>query len=804
MGKIFKEREYQAELIQHFHTQKRVAGWASMGSGKAQPVGEPVLTPTGWKPIGALKVGDEIIGSNGSPTQVLGVFPQGVKEVYEVSCNDGSSTLACLEHLWSVSVPGDRDNYRVMSTAQLLQRGLHDGAGNRKWSIPLVSAVKHSHKSFPVEPYLLGVILGDGCTAGGRRVSITTDDEILEHFIERFDTRVEAHVSEGISTLNIKSSKIRKGLQELGLMGKRSWEKVFPEQYLLGSVEQRLRLLHGLMDTDGSATQVSGTEFSSTSESLANGVVALARSLGGVARKSGARRTFYQNGIGRPSWRVNVKLPKGMLPFSLSRKLKMWTSPTKYPVLRAIKSISPHSRQDCVCISVAANDSLYVTKDYIVTHNTVSSLTYVSDLMDMGMNSPTLVLAPLLVAKTSWVDEARKWDHLSGLRVVPVVGNEKDRRRALRYDANVFATNYESLPWLQEYFGSRWPFETVIADEATRLKSFRLRQGSKRAKALAKVAHTKVKRFIELSGTPAPNGLQDLWGQLWFLDGGKRLGRSYQAFKDRWFETGYDGFSMRAREFSEGQIHDAVSDICLTIDMRDYLDIGEPIVTNKYVDLPARARDLYKDMEDRFFMEIEGHEVEALNAGAKSQKLFQLASGAVYVDPLVEDDSHPKATMFKEVHDAKIQILESIVNEANGMPVFVAYRFKSDAARLLKAFPKGAVLTSANGVELMPKWNRGEIPIMFAHPASAGHGLSLQDGGNILVYFSMDWNLEHRLQILERIGPARQFQAGHDRPVFVYNILSRDTVDELALARCETKKDVQDILMEAVNNRRKL
>lgn len=433
---------------------------------------------------------------------------------------------------------------------------------------------------------------------------------------------------------------------------------------------------------------------------------------------------------------------------------------------------------------------------------TSSTLTYIDQLDMQGVTGPTLVLAPLLVAKTSWVDEANKWDHLSGLRVVPVVGSEMEKRKALRYDANVFTTNYESLPWLVEYFGKRWPFRTVVCDESTRLKSFRLRKGSLRAKALGRVAHTHIDRLIELTGTPSPNGIQDLWGQIWMLDAGERLGRSYQAFKDRWFSQGFDGYGVRARENAQEEIQNKLKDICITIDLKDWLDIKEPFVTNKFVELPPKPRQLYKEMEDKFFFEIDGHEVEAVHAAARSQKLLQMANGAVYVNPEVDDDNHPQAQHFRELHDVKIQALESIVEESAGMPVLVAYSFKSDLKRLLKAFPKGISLSSDNGVEIMPKWNRGEIPIMFAHPASAGHGLNLQDGGNILVYFGMNWNLEHRLQIMERLGPVRQFQAGHNRPVFIYNILARDTIDELVLARVETKREVQDILMDAMTRRR--
>lgn len=435
---------------------------------------------------------------------------------------------------------------------------------------------------------------------------------------------------------------------------------------------------------------------------------------------------------------------------------------------------------------------------------TVSTLTAIEHRLLLGYDKPILVLAPLLVAKTTWVDEARKWQHLHGIRVVPICGNEMERRRALNVKAEIYTTNYESLPWLVDYFKDRWPFEWVIADESTKLKSFRLRQGGVRAQALAKVAHTKIKFFTELTGTPAPNGLLDLWGQIWMLDQGHRLGRSFTAFTDRWFKSSrFDHAAPSLLPHAQGEIHTKLKDICLTIDLKDWVKLEDPIVSNKYIELPRQARKLYDEMEKAFFFELEGHTVEAQTAAIKSLKLLQVANGAVYVDPMTETDADPNAVLFKEVHDAKIQALESIINEAAGMPVLVATNFKSDQQRLLKAFPKGKSLTSANGSALMAAWNRGELPLMFAHPASAGHGLNLQDGGNILVFFGLGWNLEHRLQMLERIGPMRQKQAGHERPVFIYNIIAQDTIDELVIARVETKREIQDILLDAMARRKR-
>jgi len=423
---------------------------------------------------------------------------------------------------------------------------------------------------------------------------------------------------------------------------------------------------------------------------------------------------------------------------------------------------------------------------------TVSTLNAIETLQ-MVESEPVLVVAPLRVARSTWPDEARKWDHLRHLNVMPVVGSEAERRMALRQDAPIYTVNYENLPWLVELWGERWPYRTVVLDESTKVKGFRLRQGTQRAKALSRVAHTKVKRIVELTGTPSPNGLQDLWGQAWFIDAGQRLGRSFDAFKQRWFRPSHDGYGVEPLPHAQAEIQKLLQDVCITIDAKDWFDLREPIVNNIYVELPTKARRLYRDMEKQMFMALEsGHEVEAFNAASRTIKCLQIANGAAYVG-----DSN---TEWQDLHDLKLQALEDVIEEAAGAPVLVAYHFKSDLARLLKTFPQGRALDA--DPQTLRDWNAGRIPVLFAHPASAGHGLNLQDGGNILVFFGHWWNLEERLQIIERIGPTRQKQAGYDRPVFIHNIIARDTVDELVMQRIETKREVQDLLLEAMKTRR--
>lgn len=422
------------------------------------------------------------------------------------------------------------------------------------------------------------------------------------------------------------------------------------------------------------------------------------------------------------------------------------------------------------------------------TSSTLLALSWLSLVEDVF---PCLVLAPLRVAINTWPNEIAKWQEFKDLSIQPIVGSLKQREEKAGKLTDIHSINYDNLIWLREFWGEDWPYKTVVADESTKLKGFRVKRGKKRARALAEVAHSKVERFIELTGTCAPNGLQDLWGQLWFLDGGRRLGRSFSDFEKRWFRRDFSGWGLDPLPHAETEIPEKVKDLCISLEARDYFNISEPIETKIKVDLPTKARELYKNMEDWFYIELGDKPIEATNAAAKSQKCLQIASGAVY-------DNEDKRE-WEQVHDEKLLALEEIIEEAAGMPVLVAYHFNSDLDRLKKHFPKSRILDAKPETER--DWNAGKIPVLLAHPASCGHGLNLQDGGNILVFFSVNWNLEDHLQIIERIGPTRQMQSGHNRAVFIYYILAKNTMDELVMQRLETKKSVQDILTEAVNHR---
>lgn len=444
----------------------------------------------------------------------------------------------------------------------------------------------------------------------------------------------------------------------------------------------------------------------------------------------------------------------------------------------------------------------------------VMALTALDDVSVTEDVYPVLALGPKRVARDVWPDEAAKWDHLSHLSCVPIVGSPEQRLRALKTDAPVYSVNYENVPWLVEHWGERWPYKTVIADEARKLASYRggfrthpktgkvylQSGGGQRARALAKITHGgKVKRFIELTGKPAPQGFIDLWGQVWYLDAGERLGRSFDGFSKRWFRTGYNGFGYELLPHAETEINEKIADLCLTIDPKDWYDLKEPIVANVYVDLPKQARALYRDMEREMFARLGDSTVEAFGAAAKTQKCLQMANGAVYIDQDVTDDSNPRSKEWRVVHDEKMDALDSIISEANGAALIIVYSFRSDRARIMKAHPEAVDLAVAEGER---KFKAGKATLGVAHAASIGHGVDgFQKVCNHIVHFGHGWSLDEYDQINGRIGPMRQMQAGFDRPVFHTHIVARGTVDEDVMERRDTKRSVQEILLNAMKRR---
>ena len=487
-----------------------------MGTGKAVTLRSPVLTVHGWTPAGAIREGDLLIGRDGHPTKVLGVYPQPEQQLYEVTFTDGASVIVDGPHLWSVQTPDEThaypDNWRTMSTLDL-KDDLYSANGNRRWRIPMLSGPVQYHPvgDLPLDPYTLGVVLGDGWIPKVGRACITTDREVL--------------MAVGASAIRPRPGCYSGSVavpDELGLAGHRAWEKFIPEQYLRAAPEERLSLLQGLLDTDGSSDRRQhGVEFSSTSEALIDGVVDLVQGLGGIARNKTSRvATYTHNGEkreGRLSWRLNVKLPPHFLPFRLARKRDAYIAPTKYPPVRPIKSIEPAMVGEGVCFTVDAEDSLYVIKDHVVTHNTVTALAAVESMMeDEIITEPGIILAGSSI-KYQWEKEIAKF---TDSKAVVVTGTPTQREKIYtdfynwrQTGIDYLIVTYDSMSNDRKIF-RHLPKGFVIADEVTALKGHRSKR-SQRAKSL--FATTPVK--IGLSGTPIENGKpEELYSIMEFID----------------------------------------------------------------------------------------------------------------------------------------------------------------------------------------------------------------------------------------------------------------------------------------------
>lgn len=445
---------------------------------------------------------------------------------------------------------------------------------------------------------------------------------------------------------------------------------------------------------------------------------------------------------------------------------------------------------------------------------TSSGIELFAQLKLFGESKRCLVLAPKRVALSSWPDEVTKWRESFGhLSVGAAIGTPDQRLQVLRRTPDIVTINYDNINWLIEQYGDNWPFDMVLADESTRLKGLRISlqqrqkkdgtmgkefiagQGAKRAKALGHIAHKYVRRWINLTGSPAPNGLIDTWGQNWFVDGGRGLGNSFDAFSQRYFRMAWGSTREQQRleplPYADKQIQEILSKCSITVDAKDWFDIKDPIERHIEVTLPPRARKQYDEMQKELFTYVNDHPLEAFSAGTKAQKCLQLASGSV----IVGDKG-----AWEPVHDEKIEALRSIVEETNGEPLLIAYQFRADLERILKAFPKFRPLD--NRPQTVTDFQDGKIAGLVVHPKSAGHGLNLANNCRILVDYSSGFNLEEDEQVIERVGPTRQAQLGKDCAVFRYRIVASGTIEQTAvLPRLKSKASVQDALKQAMKTR---
>lgn len=415
---------------------------------------------------------------------------------------------------------------------------------------------------------------------------------------------------------------------------------------------------------------------------------------------------------------------------------------------------------------------------------TVITLTAIEDLMYNQFEvSKVLVIAPLRVAEDTWSRETLKWNHLKDLKISKVLGTPSQRRKALSDEADIYIINRENVEWLTNELsniGDSWDFDMVVIDELSSFKSAK----AKRFKALKKYI-AKSERVIGLTGTPSPNGLMDLWSQIYLLDSGQRLGKTISSYREKYFlpdkRNQITVFNYKPKEGAETSIKNSISDICISMKAVDWLTLPESIDTIKAVKLSKREMEQYLKFEkDSYIQFLEG-EVTAASRAALINKLLQYANGAVYL----EDGN------YVSIHNKKLDMLEEIIEAALDKPVLCFYSYKHDLARIKERFKYAVKLHDSNDIA---QWNKGNIPLLLAHPASAGHGLNLQDGGNTIVWYGLTWSLE-----LYQQANARLYRQGQRNTVIIHHIVTEGTTDEKVLSSLHMKDDVQEGLLQALS-----
>lgn len=400
-----------------------------------------------------------------------------------------------------------------------------------------------------------------------------------------------------------------------------------------------------------------------------------------------------------------------------------------------------------------------------------------------------MVIAPKKVAEGTWTREADKWDHTKMLRVSPVLGSQAKRIKALNTPADLYIVNRENVVWLVDYYRNAWPFDMVVVDESSSFKS----HSAKRFKALASVGNH-IERLVELTGTPSPNGLDDLWAQIFLLDGGERLGKRYTWFRERYFQPdkrGADGmvYSYEAKPGSEEGILEKISDICISMKAEDYLQLPDITYHEIPVEMDPKARKAYTDLEREMVLQLPEDEddISVTSAAALSNKLLQLANGAIY-----DEDRN-----VHEIHNCKIEAFMELIESLQGKPALVFYNYQHDRTRILKALEKtGLRVRELKTPQDEDDWNARKIDILLTHPASSAYGLNLQQGGNHVIWFGLTWNYELYTQANKRLH-----RQGQTDKVIIHHLICTGTRDEDVMQALQRKDDVQNWVMESLKAR---
>lgn len=450
-------------------------------------------------------------------------------------------------------------------------------------------------------------------------------------------------------------------------------------------------------------------------------------------------------------------------------------------------NFKPHNYQKYCINRMIADNNLGLFLD-MGLGKTIITLTAINELKyNRFQIRKVLVIAPKKVAEGTWSTEKDKWDHLKLLRISTVLGSEKKRIKALNTPADIYIINRENVVWLVEYYRNNWPFDMVVIDEFSSFKSNK----AKRFKSLTWV-RSHINRFVGLTGTPAPNGLMDLWAEVYLLDGGERLGKTITGYREKYFEPNQRSremiYSYSPKKGANEVIQDKISDICISMKAEDYLELPDIIYDTIPVILDSKAKKAYEELEKQMLLQVDPETViDVTSAAALTNKLLQLSNGAMY------DENRE----VHEIHKCKIEAFMELIEKLQGKPALVFYNFKHDLDRIMKALEKTKLKVRVlKNVDDQKAWNDKEVDILLAHPASAAYGLNLQEGGNHVIWFSLNWSLELYQQANKRLH-----RQGQKEKVIVHHLVSSGTRDTDVMLALESKGEVQDLLLESLKAR---
>jgi hypothetical protein len=756
-----------------------------MGLGKMEPTSNHTLTPDGWVKIGSLKVGDKVMGSGGLPVTVTGVFHQGKKPVYRLTATDGASARCGLEHLWCVQTPNDRVRggaTRVISTSDIMQNGLKDKNGNRKWFIPIPAAFHFCEKDFPVSPYVLGALIANG-SLGGSIVHTGPDEQKLKmaHYLP--DSVEFVHVDEwsarisrkqGFSGLNEMSLLIK----ETGLHGLRSYEKFIPDAYLWGSIEQRTALLQGLMDNDGTISKDGKViEYNTTSPQLAKDVMHIIRSLGGVAWMSTREPKYTYKGeskIGKTDHRVRMQID--FCPFRVSWKVERYVPLTKYPPAHAIESIEPAGEEDCVCIAVDAPDRLYVTEDFLLTHNTIQTVSILGLVKQIESRLRALIVCPTSLTN-QWIREIDKF--APSIQTFLWHGSDRASFKEQALATEILVTSYPLLVRDEEFFRDI-PFDYVILDEAQVIKNPR----GATAKASKRLRST---RRLALTGTPISNRLADLWALFDFVNP-DLLGTS-QDFEERYAGPIGEGDGVMAY-----RLRQAVRPFMLRRTKEEVnIDLPSKVEIDRFCEMPETQRQFYEAIQREVIASIKG-EIQRAEDGCKSAHLHiltgitRLRQAACDIRLIDREGSYDPVDSSGKIRVLR-EIMESCV--AGGHKVLIFSSFTEVLGLVRQALTEDGV--SFEYLDGSTKDRGDRVDRFQSDPSCSAFLISLKAGGtglnltaaDVVVHMDPWWN-----PAAEDQATDRAHRIGQQRSVTVYRLYSQGTIEDKIILLKAKKRDI--------------